>query len=50
MATEPPEQPTPPEHPPQPSQPAQPTKAPPEIVPPMPNIDQPDTAYPPQGA
>lgn len=49
MATEPPEQPVPPEQP-QPAQPAQPTRAPPEFSPPMPNIDQPDPAFPPQGA
>jgi hypothetical protein len=50
LATQPPEQPTPPEQPPQPSQPAHPVKPPPEFSPPMPNIDQPDPAYPPQGA
>ena len=43
MATEPPEPSVPPEQP-QPSQPGQPIKAPPEIVPPMPNFDVPNPA------
>ncbi len=50
MSTQPPDQPVPPEQPPQPSQPGQPVKAPPEFSPPMPNLDVPDPAYPPQGA
>lgn len=44
MATEPPEPSVPPEQPVPPTQPGQPVKAPPEIVPPAPNIDRPDPA------
>jgi hypothetical protein len=39
---------TPPPDPPLPAEPARPTRPPPEVSPPVPNIDQPDPgAYPP---